>query len=127
MRTLYEVLGTDRSASAAEIEQRYYGVLSRHLAGNRPLSRKDQQRVQQVRQAYLLLSSPRRRRDYDAQLKQRERARTRAMVRAGSIAGTIMLVAGVALIGHSYFRLQAPELPAAESVANKERMMVGNR
>ncbi|RZI44342.1 hypothetical protein EGT07_02655 [Herbaspirillum sp. HC18] len=127
MKSLYEVLGTDRGASAAEIEQRYYGLLSRHLAGNRPLSRKDQQRVQQVRQAYLLLSSPRRRRDYDAQLKQRERARARTVVRMGGIAGTIMLVAGLALIGRSYFRLQTPEPPAVESAANKETMMVGKR
>ena len=106
MKTLYDKLGVTRHASYAEIDQNYRHSLNEHIAGNRnrPLRKKDQLRLQQIRQAYLTLSSPIRRLDYDLKLDQLEHARLRKIERVGTGIGLVLLVAGLALIAHGYYR-----------------------
>jgi len=110
MRTLYDVLGVDRYASFSEIEQSYRLNLKEHLDAScdAPVHKKDQRRMQQMRQAYLLLSSPSRRLDYDLQLDRIEQARLRRAELAGTVIGAVILIAGLVLIVHGYHRLQQP-------------------
>ncbi|WP_420474378.1 hypothetical protein [Noviherbaspirillum sp. ST9] len=106
METLYDKLGVTRRANASDIELSYRHSLSQHIAGNRshPLRKKDQLRLQQMRQAYLILSSPGRRMEYDLELDQREHARLRKIERFGTAIGLVLLIAGLALIAHGYYR-----------------------
>lgn len=108
MKTLYEVLGVDRQASITDIAQRYRHHLNQHVATShqRAISKKDQRRLQQMREAYLLLTSPSRRRAYDLKIAQAERARNRWTTKAGIAACVAMLVAGAALIVRGYFQIQ---------------------
>lgn len=126
MKTLYDVLGVDRQASLADIEQSYRHGLNQLIAGNprsrkRPLRKKDLLRMQQMREAYLLLASPARRLDYDVRLEQMMLARMRTAVRVRMAFGVLLLVAGVALIGGGYYRMQAQEAASAP-ISSTEKM-----
>ena len=118
MKTHYDKLGVTRQASHSEIEQSYRHSLNAHIADNRnrPLRRKDQLRLQQMRQAYLVLSSPSRRMDYDLKLDQLEHARLRRIERMGTVAGLILLLAGLALIASGYYTQVYDEKTAARAV-----------
>lgn len=118
MKTLYDLLGVDRHASFSEIEQSYRHSLNEHIAGNRSrrFGTKDQQRLKQMRQAYLLLSSPGKRLEYDLKLDQREHARLRMVERIGTAVGLVLLIAGLAIIAGSYYRQAHKDRPAVPAV-----------
>lgn len=129
MKTLYDKLGVTRQASASDIELKYRHSLSQHIAGNRsqPLRKKDQLRLQQMRQAYLVLSSPSRRLEYDLELDQQEHARLRRIERFGTAIGLMLLVVGLALIARAYYR-QVYEGPATvQAAADKNRAAAAPR
>lgn len=104
MKTLYEVLGVDRQAAIAEIAQRYRQHLNDHIAGKgkHPLSKRDQRRLQRMRDAYLLLSSPSRRRAYDVQLDLQAKERGRLIERVSVAFCIALLLGGMLLIGQGY-------------------------
>jgi len=106
MKTLYDKLGVTRHATYSDIERSYRHSLNEHIAGNRNrrLRKKDQLRLQQMRQAYLVLSSPSRRLEYDLKLDQLEHARLRKIERLGTAFGLVLLIAGLALIARGYYR-----------------------
>ncbi|HEY0844763.1 MAG TPA: DnaJ domain-containing protein [Noviherbaspirillum sp.] len=116
MKTLYEVLGVDRQASITDIAQRYRHHLNQHVVNGhqRKISKRDQRRLQRMREAYLLLTSPSKRRAYDISLERTERARMRRMERAGIAACVVMLLAGGLLMVLGY--LQVREKPSSEMV-----------
>lgn len=113
MKTLYEVLGVDRQASITDIAQRYRHHLNQHVANshNRVIRRKDQRRLQHMREAYLLLTSPSQRRIYDIKLARKERARMRLVERIGIAACVVMLLSGAALIVRGYVQAQEKGAP----------------
>lgn len=100
MKTLYDLLGVRRQASHIEIELGYRRHLNRHLLGLgvRPLSKRAQQKLRTIRQAYLVLSSPGRRQAYDIDLTQREERRNRMLDIGGAILAVSSLVIGMGLI-----------------------------
>lgn len=127
MKTLYDLLGVDRHASISEIEHSYRHSLNEHIAGGsrRAWRKSDQLRLQKMRQAFLVLSSPRRRMDYDLELDQLEHARLRMMERVGTVVGALLLIAGLALIGRSYFQFrQAVPAESAASTPRPETVLV---
>lgn len=111
MKTLYDELGVPRDATTSDIKRIYRHSLNQHIAGyhDRPARKKDQLRLLQMREAYLTLSSPVRRLEYDLKLVQREQARLRRLERMGTIAGLVLLLTGLALMGHGYVRMQQTE------------------
>jgi curved DNA-binding protein CbpA len=115
MKTLYDVLGVDRQATLADIEQSYRHSLNQHFAGTgkHSLRKQDRLRLQKMREAYLLLASPSRRHAYDLHLERREGARLRTFERLGMVFGVLLLVLGLALIGRGYYRIQEREKAAA--------------
>ena len=73
--------------------------------------------MQQLRQAYLTLSSPSRRLEYDLQLDQQEHARLRRMERLGTAFGLALLLAGFALVVRGLYLFQSiAQAEAARSV-----------
>jgi DnaJ-class molecular chaperone len=123
MKTLYDVLGVDRHASFADIEHSYRHSLNEHISGNtrRAWRKKDQLRLQQMRQAYLLLSSPRKRLEYDLRLNELEHTRLRRLERVGTGIGLVLLLAGLAIIGHSYYRQIYGDMPRMEPAASMQQ------
>lgn len=119
MKTHYEVLDVDRQASIGDIAQRYRHHLSQHVASNqnRVIRKKDQRRLQRMREAYLLLSSPSRRRAYDVQLARQERVRRRWFEAAGLAGCVLMLLAGALLILRGYWRAHERDVPPAQHAA----------
>lgn len=105
MKTLYDLLGVRRQATLIEIEQGYRRHLNRHFAGNvrGKLRKKDQLRLQSVRNAFLLLSSPLRRQTYDRELTMREQRRDRMLDIGGVILAVTSLLTGLALIAGSAY------------------------
>jgi curved DNA-binding protein CbpA len=101
MKTAYELLGVPRTATPSEIEHRYRYALNAHMVqcGSRRLSKKERARVCAMRDAYLLLASPARRRAYDQQLAQRARIRSVIVNTAGMALAVLSLLAGIVLIG----------------------------
>lgn len=122
MKTLYDKLGVTRQASASDIELSYRHSLSQHIAGNRsyPLRKKDQLRLQQMRQAYLILSSPSRRMEYDLKLDQLEHARLRRIERFGTAVGLVLLVAGLVLIARGYYRQVYDGQTSVQAAASRD-------
>jgi len=83
MKTLYDLLEVEAGATQAQIEQGYKRQLDRYL--ERPQAgRNDQEtrRMQNIREAYLLLCSPSKRQIYDQQLQIFRQARKRVFNRA---------------------------------------------
>lgn len=122
MTTLYDKLGVTRQASTSDIELSYRHSLNQRIAGNRshPLRKKEQLRLQQMRQAYLILSSPSRRMEYDLELDQLEYARLRRIERFGTVFGLLLLVAGLALIARGYYRQVYDERPSVQAAASTD-------
>ena len=108
MKTLYDLLGVRRQATLIEIEQGYRRHLNRHRGNkHRKPRKKDELRLQNVRHAFLLLSSPPRRETYDRELALREQRRDRMLDICGAILAVSSLLIGLALIGGSaYFRVE---------------------
>ncbi|KRB94131.1 J domain-containing protein [Noviherbaspirillum sp. Root189] len=100
MKTLYDLLGVSRQASLIDIEHGYRRHLNRHLLGNggRPLRKRDQTRLQSMRNAYLVLSSPSRRQGYDRALAEQEEKRNRMLDIGGAILAVASLVTGLVMI-----------------------------
>lgn len=83
MKTLYDLLDVEAGATLAQIEQGYKRQLDRYL--DRPQTGRNEQetrRMQNIREAYLLLCSPQKRQIYDQQLKLFQQARKRVFNRA---------------------------------------------
>lgn len=129
MKTLYEVLGVDRQAAIADIAQRYRQHLNDHIAGKgkRPLSKRDQRRLQRMRDAYLLLSSPSRRRAYDQQIELQARERGRRIERAGVALCIALLLGGMLLIGQGYRQAQKKLATASNAAPTTDVEKEGNR
>ncbi|RJF97183.1 J domain-containing protein [Noviherbaspirillum saxi] len=111
MKTLYDLLGVAPQATHLDIEHGYRRHLSRHLLGNagRPLRKKDQLRLQAMRNAYLVLSSPSRRQAYDRILAHQKQRRNRLFDIGGAILAVTSLVAGLAIIA-----ISSPGIPLLE-------------
>lgn len=107
MKTLYDLLGVPREATRQEIEQEYRRYLNTHISNTagRPPRKREQQQLQRVRNAYLILCSPVRREAYEQTLLLREQRRHRLLEIGGRVAAVACLIAGTALIvGGSYLR-----------------------
>jgi DnaJ-class molecular chaperone len=100
MKTLYDLLDVEAGATLAQIEQGYKRQLDRYL--DRPQADRNEQetrRMQNIREAYLLLCSPQKRQIYDQQLKLFQQAKKRLfnranLWRAGLAAFGVLAVAG---------------------------------
>lgn len=100
MKTLYDLLEVEAGATQAQIEQGYKRQLDRYL--DRPQagrSEKDTRRMQNIREAYLLLCSPPKRQIYDQQLQMFRRAQKHVfnrnnLWRAGLATLGVLAVAG---------------------------------
>jgi DnaJ-class molecular chaperone len=101
MKTAYELLGVSRTATPSEIEYCYRFSLNAHIVecGNRRLSKRERAQVKAMRDAYLLLASPSRRRAYDHLLERRAQLRRRLSDAGGMVLAVLSLLAGIALIG----------------------------
>jgi curved DNA-binding protein CbpA len=117
MKTAYELLGVPRTATPSEIEHRYRYALNTHMVqcGSRRLSKKERARVCAMRDAYLLLASPARRRAYDQQLAQRARVRNLIVDTGGMALAVLALLAGIALIGGAARLMQPDVEPSAQT------------
>ena len=113
MKTHYDLLGVSRQASYREIGERYRELLAIHITlhGSRPACRKQQLRLRQMREAYLMLSSPTRRMVYDYELKQSEAHRMRRF-NIGTRLGTCLLMLGLLLIAaHAWHNSSEGTMP----------------
>jgi curved DNA-binding protein CbpA len=92
MKTLYDLLGVDHEATLADIAHNYRYLLSEQILrhGNQPMRRRDRMRLQKLREAFLLLSSPARRQAYDEQLQALRNARYRAVGAAKTALGALL-------------------------------------
>ncbi|MFC7515142.1 hypothetical protein ACFQUU_09015 [Herbaspirillum sp. GCM10030257] len=117
MKTLYDLLGVSRQAKLIDIEHGYRRHLNRHLLGNggRPLRKRDQMRLQSMRNAYLVLSSPSRRQGYDRALAAQEEKRNRMLDIGGAILAVASLVTGLIMIVVSSHFPALEELTAASN------------
>jgi DnaJ-class molecular chaperone len=118
MKTPYQILGLDSRASNVDVENRYHALLTSHIArhGARPLQQRlrnrHRQRMQAVREAYLLLSSPSSRLAYDMDLRIRELEAARRRRRAAGMAGIASLVLGIALlVGGVFHAMHSDTVP----------------
>jgi len=106
MKTLYDLLEVEAGATLAQIEQGYRRQLERYL--ERPQAIKNDsetRRMQNIREAYLLLCSPQKRQVYDQQLRLFQHARKRVfnranLWRAGLVALGMFAVAGGVYLWH---------------------------
>jgi curved DNA-binding protein CbpA len=67
MATLYEILGLSKNATPAQVEQGFL-LQSEQITNSEPSSEKTRLRLQAIREAYDILSSPTRRAAYDHKL-----------------------------------------------------------
>ena len=105
MKTLYDLLGVDAGATQAQIEQGYHRQLDQYLvrqsAGK---GGQDIRRMQNIREAYLLLCSPPKRQIYDLQLQMFQKARVQ-LFHSGKLVRAALLMLGLsAVIGGVYLR-----------------------
>lgn len=102
MKTLYDLLDIERNASHVDIERGYRRCLDAYLA-NKGTGQPDREtlQMQAIREAYLLLSSPSRRKVYDEKL--RESAESQyARAAAGLPRASLMLAIAMLVGGSSY-------------------------
>lgn len=103
MKTLYDLLEVEAGATQSQIEQGYRRQLDRYLERPQAIkSEHETRRMQNIREAYLLLCSPPKRQVYDQQLRLFQQAGKRVFNRANlwraALAALGMLaVAGVYL------------------------------
>ncbi|WP_426115064.1 hypothetical protein [Massilia sp. PWRC2] len=105
MRTLYDVLGLSRSASAAQIEAAYHGALA---AMDGAAGSDDLIRAKAIGEAHSVLASPSRRDAYDARLRQKEAAPLTVVVETPARRWPVLLALAALLIGGMlYYQVQA--------------------
>lgn len=104
MKTLYDLLGVAADATHSQIEHGYRESLESYIDGHGlGQSEEDTKRMRAIRDAYLLLSSPRRRRSYDKRLKKYCEQRTRLSSRSFrtkvlALSVGVLLMAGGAIV-----------------------------
>ena len=118
MKTLYDLLGVDPAATQAQIEQGYKRQLDRYLErSNTGKHDHETRRMQNIREAYLLLCSPQKRQIYDQQLRIFQKARAQIFNRGNLLRAAALTLGALALIGGIYLRHathdQAWNTPAA--------------
>lgn len=123
MKTAYKLLGLNRDAALIDVEHSYRHLLNMHATRrtDKLLTKDEQRRLRELREAYLLLSCPSRRLAYDRSLharKQRRNRRIRTTISALSLLGGVLLI-GAGL--HSADRHDSDEVNAASSVASHSR------
>ena len=117
MKTLYDLLDIERNAAHADIERGYRRCLDAYLA-NKGTGQPDREtlQMQAIREAYLLLSSPARRKAYDEKL--RESAETRyARAAAGGLPRASLMLAIALLVGGSSYLYKAKAQPDKMRIA----------
>lgn len=113
MRTLYDVLGLSRGATAAQIESAYRSA----LAGLGKGDADELIRAKAIGEAHSVLGSPARRDAYDARLRQKEAAPVTVIVEASPTRWLLLLAFAALLIGAVvYYQVQA-QRAATERVA----------
>jgi DnaJ-class molecular chaperone len=104
MKTLYDLLDVEAGATLAQIEQGYKRQLDHYL--NRPQAGRNEQetrRMQNIREAYLLLCSPQKRQIYDQQLRIFQQAKKRVFNRANLWRAGLAALGVLAVAGSLYF------------------------
>jgi hypothetical protein len=111
MKTLYDLLGVDAGATQAQIEQGYKRQLDRYLERQDANARIDQRasqhdsetrRMQNIREAYLLLCSPPKRQIYDQQLKMFQKARAQIFSRSNLFRAALLALGVLAVAAGIY-------------------------
>jgi curved DNA-binding protein CbpA len=127
MKTPYQILGLDSRASNVDVEHRYHAMLNAHIAkhGGRPLHQRHQQRLQAVREAYLLLSSPSSRLAYDMDLRIRELETAKRRRRAAGMAGIASLLLGMALLVGGVFHALHSDTAPTISLSSAGSFIIG--
>jgi DnaJ-class molecular chaperone len=105
MKTLYDLLGVDAEATQAQIEQGYRRQLDHYLARQSAGKGEHEiRRMQNIREAYLLLCSPPKRQIYDHQLRMFQKARAQLFNPGKLIRAGLLLLGLTAAIGGIYLR-----------------------
>ena len=105
MKTLYDLLEVEAGATQAQIEQGYQRQLDRYL--QRPQAGRNERetrRMQNIREAYLLLCSPQKRQIYDQQLQIFLYAKRRVFNRANLWRAALVALGVLAIAGGLYLR-----------------------
>jgi len=107
MKTLYALLEISPDATQSEIEQGYKRRLEHYLS-RQGIAKSDLQmrRMQAVREAYLLLCSPPRRRAYDLQLKVKREAKPQFAI-PGTLMRVMLVMAIVLMLGAGAYLFRA--------------------
>ncbi len=101
MKTAYDILALKRDAAPIDIEHNYRHLLNAHAAchDDALLTQEDLARLRELRQAYLLLSSPCQRLQYDRSLLARDQRRSRRSHALHTVLAVLSLLGGLLLIG----------------------------
>lgn len=114
MRTLYDVLGLSRSATAAQIEAAYHGALA---AMDGAAGSDDLIRAKAIGEAHSVLASPSRRDAYDARLRQKDAADatpvTVVVETHGARWPVLLALAALIIGGVVYYQVQAQRAATA--------------
>ena len=103
MKTLYDLLHIERSAAHVDIERGYRRCLDAYLA-NKGTGQPDREtlQMQAIREAYLLLSSPTRRKVYDQKLRESAEMQCGRAAVGGLPRASLMLAIALLVGGGSY-------------------------
>jgi curved DNA-binding protein CbpA len=122
MKTLYDLLGIEPTATQSQIEQGYRKRLDHYLA-RQGVGEPDKEtrRMQVIREAYLLLCSPQRRQSYDQQLRIYQKARAQISNRANrKLIAFLMVVAVAVVVGVYMHRMkQSGANPSAQEISDR--------